>query len=67
VVKAIAPYLEKINPDQLVALIPAISKISVSTWEKLIELLNKLTTAQVRCTWQSARTMLQWVAADMQR
>jgi hypothetical protein len=47
VVKAIAPYLEKINPDQLVALIPAISKISVSTWEKLIELLNKLTTAQV--------------------
>jgi hypothetical protein len=50
VVKAIAPYLEKINPDQLVALIPAISKISVSTWEKLIELLNKLTTAQVRRT-----------------
>lgn len=47
VVKAIAPSLEKINPDQLVALIPAFSKISVSTWEKLIELLNKLTVAQV--------------------
>jgi hypothetical protein len=48
VVKAIAPSLQKINPDQLVALVPAVSKISVSTWEKMIELLNKLTAAQVR-------------------
>ncbi|KAF6266726.1 hypothetical protein COO60DRAFT_1473211 [Scenedesmus sp. NREL 46B-D3] len=47
VVRAIAPALERINPDQLVALIPAFSTISVSTWEKLIELLNKLTTAQL--------------------
>lgn len=48
VVTAIAPGLQQINPDQLVALLPAVGTISVSTWQKLIELLNKLTAEQVR-------------------
>lgn len=47
VIEAIAPRLPTINPDQIVALLPAIGTISVSTWQKLIELLNKLTPAQV--------------------
>lgn len=47
VVKAIAPELVKISPDQLVALLPAVGSISVETWQKLIELLNKLTPAQL--------------------
>ncbi|KAF8072902.1 hypothetical protein HT031_000562 [Scenedesmus sp. PABB004] len=44
---AIAPPLQKINPDLIVSVLPAMTTISTSTWEKLIELLNKLTAAQL--------------------
>lgn len=47
-VRAIAPVLSKVNPDLLVALLPLVNTISLETWQKLIELLNKLTIAQVR-------------------
>jgi hypothetical protein len=46
-VNAIAPALNKVNPDLLVALLPLVNTVSVETWTKLIELLNMFTIPQV--------------------
>lgn len=46
-VRAIAPGLSKVNPDLIVALLPMVNTISLETWQKLIELLNKITIKQV--------------------
>lgn len=46
-VRTIAPGLSKVNPDLLVALLPMVNTISLETWQKLIELLNKITIQQV--------------------
>lgn len=47
-VNAIAPTLSQVNPDLIVALLPAINTISLETWQLLIEILNAFTVPMVR-------------------
>lgn len=48
VVTAIAPVITKVDPNSVVALLPALNGLSVDSWRLTIDLMSRITPAQVR-------------------